>query len=126
MLQNGLLQKQNENLMSFFRKNEPLLQDLERHPKAIKDWQHIYQLTDTLQMNCYSRLRQTFPKITEGSINICCLIRLGYTTSQIALMVSISPESLAKRKGRIRDELMNLRPDMFSHRMPLDEFIRSF
>lgn len=126
MVQNGLLQKQNENLISFFRKNEPILQDLEKHPKAIKDWQHIYQLTDTLQMNCYSRLRQTFPKITEGSINICCLIRLGFSNSQIALMVAISPESLAKRKGRIRDELMNLRPDMFSHRMPLDEFIGSF
>jgi len=79
-----------------------------------------------LQMNCYTRLKQAFPEMADGSLNICCLIRLGFTTKQIAAIVGIEAESLTKRKGRIRDEIMNNHLDLFSKKMPLDSFILSF
>lgn len=126
MVQNGLLQKQNESLMEYFSNNVPLLKTLKDHPKAIKDWKPIYELTDALQMNFYTRLKDEIPEMPEGALNICCLIRLGFTTKQIASMVGIEAESLTKRKGRIRDEIMSNHPNLFNSKMPLDSFVQSF
>lgn len=126
IVQNGLLQKQNESLMDYFSNNVPLLKTLKEHPKAIKDWKPIYELTDALQMNFYTRIKNEIPEMTEGALNICCLIRLGFTTKQIATIVGIEAESLTKRKGRIRDEIMNNHPDLFANKMPLDSFVQSF
>jgi tetratricopeptide (TPR) repeat protein len=126
MMQNGLLQKQNKNLMDYFSNNMPLLKTLKEHPKAIKDWKPIYELTDALQMNCYTRLKNGIPEMPDGSLNICCLIRLGFTTKQIAAIIGIEAESLTKRKGRIRDEIMSIHPDLFNNKMPLDSFVQSF
>ena len=126
VMQNGLLQRQNENLMGYFSNNVPLLKTLKEHPKAIKDWKPIYELTDALQMNFYTRIKNEIPEMTEGALNICCLIRLGFTTKQIATIVGIEAESLTKRKGRIRDEIMNNHPDLFTNKMPLDSFVQSF
>ena len=126
IVQNGLLQKQNESLMDYFSNNVPLLKTLKEHPKAVKDWKPIYELTDALQMNFYTRLKNGIPEMPEGALNICCLIRLGFTTKQIATIVGIEAESLTKRKGRIRDEIMNNHPDLFINKMPLDSFVQSF
>jgi tetratricopeptide (TPR) repeat protein len=126
IVQNGLLQKQNKNLMDYFSSNVPLLKTLKEHPKAIKDWIPIYELTDALQMNFHTRLKNEFPEMSEGALNICCLIRLGFTTKQIAIIVGIEAESLTKRKGRIRDEIMSNHPDLFNNKMPLDSFVQSF
>lgn len=126
MVQNGLLQKQNENLMDYFFNNVPLLKTLKEHPKAVKDWKPIYELTDALQMNFYTRLKNEIPEMTEGALNICCLIRLGFTTKQIATIVGIEAESLTKRKGRIRDDIMNNHSDFFNNKVPLDSFVQSF
>lgn len=126
MAQNGLLQRQNKNLMDYFSSNVPLLKTLKEHPKAIKDWKPIYELTDALQMNFYTRLKNEIPEMPEGALNICCLIRLGFTTKQIATIVGIEAESLTKRKGRIRDEIMSNHPDLFNNKMPLDSFVQSF
>lgn len=126
MVQNRLLQKQNESLMNYFSRNVPMLKKLKEHPKPIDDWTPIYELTDALQMDFYSRIKEEIPEMPEGSLNICCLIRLGFTTKQIASIVSIEAESLTKRKGRIRDEIMNNHPDLFTNKMPLDSFVLSF
>lgn len=126
IMQNSLLQRQNENLMDYFSNNVPLLKTLKEHPKAIKDWKPIYELTDALQMNFFTRLKNGIPEIPEGALNICCLIRLGFTTKQIATIVGIEAESLTKRKGRIRDEIMNNHPDLFVSKVPLDSFVQSF
>ena len=126
IMQNSLLQRQNENLMDYFSNNVPLLKTLKEHPKAIKDWKPIYELTDALQMNFYTRLKNGIPEMPERALNICCLIRLGFTTKQIATIVGIEAESLTKRKGRIRDEIMNNHPDLFTNKMPLDSFVQSF
>ena len=126
MVQNRLLQKQNVSLMNYFSRNVPMLKKLKEHPKPIDDWTPIYELTDALQMDFYSRIKEEIPEMPEGSLNICCLIRLGFTTKQIASIVSIEAESLTKRKGRIRDEIMSNHPDLLNQKMPLDTFILSF
>lgn len=126
MVQNGLLQKQNESLMDYFSNNVPLLKTLKEHPKAVKDWKPIYELAEALQMNFYTRLKNEIPEMPEGALNICCLIRLGFTTKQIATIVGIEAESLTKRKGRIRDEIMSNHPNLFNNKVPLDSFVQSF
>lgn len=126
IMQNGLLQRQNENLMDYFSNNVPLLKTLKEHPKAIKDWKPIYELTDALQMNFYTRLKNEIPEMPEGAFNICCLIRLGFSTKQIATIVGIEADSLTKRKGRIRDEIMNNHPKLLKQKKPLDDFILTF
>ena len=112
--------------MDYFSRNVPMLKKLKEHPKPIDDWTPIYELTDALQMDFYSRIKEEIPEMPEGSLNICCLIRLGFTTKQIASIVSIEAESLTKRKGRIRDEIMSNHPDLLNQKMPLDTFILSF
>ncbi|MFS2545202.1 helix-turn-helix transcriptional regulator, partial [Phocaeicola vulgatus] len=46
------------------------------------------------------------PSLTDGDIQICCLIKLRFSNGDIANMLAISPTSVSKRKLRLKERIV--------------------
>lgn len=64
---------------------------------------------------CYDdfekRLRAEYPNLTNHDIYMCCLLRMGVSNQNIAILLMSNEEALKKRKYRIKREKMNLARD---------------
>lgn len=67
-----------------------------------KLWQEIKEKIDLLFDNYTKRLCHQIPSLTDGDIQICCLIKLRFSNGDIANMLAISPTSVSKRKIKIK------------------------
>lgn len=59
-------------------------------------WQEIKEKIDLLFDNYTKRLYHQIPSLTDGDIQICCLIKLRFSNGDIANMLAISPTSVQK------------------------------
>lgn len=71
-----------------------------------KLWQEIKEKIDLLFDNYIKRLCHQIPSLTDGDIQICCLIKLRFSNGDIANMLAISPTSVSKRKLRLKERIV--------------------
>lgn len=69
-------------------------------------WQEIKEKIDLLFDNYTKRLYHQIPSLTDGDIQICCLIKLLFSNGDIANMLAISPTSVSKRKLRLKERIV--------------------
>lgn len=69
-------------------------------------WQEIKEKIDLLFDNYTKRLYHQIPSLTDGDIQICCLIKLRFSNGDIANMLTISPTSVSKRKLRLKERIV--------------------
>ncbi|MFS2798637.1 hypothetical protein [Phocaeicola dorei] len=68
--------------------------------------QEIKEKIDLLFDNYTKRLYHQIPSLTDGDIQICCLIKLRFSNGDIANMLAISPTSVSKRKLRLKERIV--------------------
>lgn len=66
-------------------------------------WQEIKEKIDLLFDNYTKRLYHQIPSLTDGDIQICCLIKLRFSNGDIANMLAIS---VSKRKLRLKERIV--------------------
>ena len=71
-----------------------------------KLWQEIKEKIELLFDNYTKRLCHQIPSLTDGDIQICCLIKLRFSNGDIANMLAISPTSVSKRKLRLKERIV--------------------
>ena len=71
-----------------------------------KLWQEIKEKIDLLFDNYTKRLCHQIPSLTDGDIQICCLIKLRFSNGDSANMLAISPTSVSKRKLRLKERIV--------------------
>lgn len=69
-------------------------------------WQEIKEKIDLLFDNYTKRLYHQIPSLTDGDIQICCLIKLRFSNGDIANMLAISPTSVSKMKLRLKERIV--------------------
>lgn len=69
-------------------------------------WQEIKEKIDLLFDNYTKRLYHQILSLTDGDIQICCLIKLRFSNGDIAKMLAISPTSVSKRKLRLKERIV--------------------
>ena len=69
-------------------------------------WQEIKEKIYLLFDNYTKRLYHQIPSLTDGDIQICCLIKLRFSNGDIANMLAISPTSVSKRKLRLKERIV--------------------
>ena len=64
------------------------LKDLKEHPRYLKDadWSLIINWTNLQYHQFYTRLEKDFPDFSELDKRYCCLIKMGFSSSQIAVL----------------------------------------
>ena len=70
--------------------------------------QHVLD-TDMLIDVCHNgfitKLKETYPSLTDKDIELCCLIRLGVPGPDILHLLDISDDALRKRRQRLKERL---------------------
>lgn len=69
------------------------------------NWEEIYFATNLLYDGFKDRLIASFPDLNEKEVQLCCLLRAGFDTNDIAFMSEQSIYSIHKRKTSIRKKL---------------------
>lgn len=84
-----------------------------------QQWKPIKEAINLLFDNYTERLVQQIPTLTESDLQICCLIKLHFTNTEIAALLAISTTSVTKRKVRLKERILQ-EIDSFDESQMLD------
>jgi transcriptional regulator with PAS, ATPase and Fis domain len=70
-----------------------------------EDWPAISQWMDKEYNAFITRLKQNFPQLTEHNLTHCALIRLNYSTKEIARFFNVNPSSIQRSRVRLKKKL---------------------
>ncbi|MGM9767991.1 MAG: tetratricopeptide repeat protein [Candidatus Cryptobacteroides sp.] len=84
---------------------DSLIASLRKAPHYLddNDWNRVISLVDKAFDGWCTSLASS--GLTPGNIRIACLVRLGFTTSESAVILGISPASVTKAKQRLKSRL---------------------
>lgn len=113
-------------LMDYLNKHVDLFKNLRANPHYIEDWTPIIEHLDFLYDHFYQRLKNEYPTLTIADLQVCCLIKLKYTTSEIAMMTAVSGPSVTKKKYRIRERMSQLKKGLLKDEMTLEMYLKNY
>lgn len=104
--------------------SEESFKDIERTLKiyaaADEEWKSLKRITDALPPDIDKRLKDNYPKITDGMLQIAQCVASGLTNKQIASLLRIQPESVRKSRYRLRAAIGIKKGES------LEEFLKDF
>ncbi len=113
----GQLQEQRERLASLSRDNEvltaqvlakePLLSALRKKPVYLDEagGKKVRMITDKVYADFTRRLSQSVPALSEYDLTLCCLVKLRFPVSDIAVLLGISSSSVSTSKLRAKKKI---------------------
>ena len=90
--------------------NQQLLKRLtaldEQRASALIDWQSIYHTIDGAYSDFHTRLVRKHGEVLNAKeIQLCCLLRAGFSTKEINMLTRQSMQTIYQRKTQIRQKL---------------------
>lgn len=82
-----------------------------------KNWEEFEARFVAVNQDFYERLKERFPKLTQGDQRLCALIKLNFSSKDMAKLMGISVESVHTTRYRLRKKLQ------LSREINLEEFI---
>src|SRR5690606_13931309 len=81
--------------------------------KLDHDWNAFKIHFEEVHPNFFVHLRSAIPDLNSGDLRMCAYLRLDLNTKEIAKIFNISPDSVRKRKQRLREKLnLNVATDL--------------
>ena len=123
-----LLKEREQKLTGQLIAIHPLMNELRNSPRFMRpeDLAVLRKLTDDIYQDFTSRLNSRFTNLTDVDIQLCILIKLGFSISQIAILTAISPTSVSQQKSRTKKRIQQQKPDCFAEGETLDLWLRKF
>ena len=84
------------------------------------DWNTFNRNFDIVYGNYTKRLHETYPRLTQADIRLCCYIKMGLSSKEIAPLINISFKSVEMARYRLRKKI-NLPSEV-----SLTDFLTSF
>lgn len=87
-------------------KQVSLIDNPEKERDHILVWSDFYQMIDSVYKDFYTRLNTRFgDRLTEKEIQLCCLLRAGFSTKEISVLTGQKFQTIYQRKTTIRQKL---------------------
>lgn len=99
---------------------KPIIQHIRENISKEDEWQIFQENFDMIHKNFFRNLKSGYPHLTSSDLRLCVLIRLNYSTKEIASMQGISIRGIETARYRLRKKL-NL-----SENETLTDFLISF
>lgn len=101
------VKQKDEELHKAIVEKSGLIQQLRRQPHYLKDEEadELVHIVDKAFGGYCTSLSTSEQKLTRANIRLAALVKLGFTTGQIAAMEGISPTSVTKAKQRLKARL---------------------
>lgn len=72
---------------------------------SAKNWEEFEARFVAVNQDFYERLNERFPKLTQGDQRLCALIKLNFSSKDMAKLMGISVESVHTTRYRLRKKL---------------------
>lgn len=101
------LEKREKELCSLLLAQIPFLRQLHLKPAYLNDTElsDIYQITDNIFHHFTQRLSKAISSLSEHEIILCCLIKLRFSITEIAVFLNIAPTSVSRSKLRVKNKI---------------------
>ena len=86
-------------------------------------WKKVCSAVDVLYDNFTVRMNKIIPSMTEGEMQIACLIKLRIPVGDMAVLLGISPASVSQRKQRLKARILQSNGKMAEDLLTLDSWI---
>lgn len=101
------LEKREKELCSLLLTQIPFLRQLHLKPVYLNDTElsDICQITDNIFHHFTQRLSKEISSLSEHEIILCCLIKLRFSITEIAVFLNIASTSVSRSKLRIKNKI---------------------
>ena len=119
------LEERERELTAELANNNELMRKLRENPKFLgaAEWKKLESITNRIYNNFTHRLKTQYSHLTEVDIQLCILIKLRFTVSQIAILTATSPSSVSVQKNRLKKRLLQKEEHLFEEGQTLDMYL---
>lgn len=90
-------------------------------------WDQVYVVMDDIFNKFVLRLKRQFPNLTESDLQLCCLIKLNLSVTEIAkVRNNIQPASVSTHKQKLKTNVLNQLKLDSNSKFSLDKWIHDF
>lgn len=82
-----------------------LLRTIEKNISDVDEWAVFQENFDLIHKNFFRKLKKTYPSLTPSDLKLCTLLRLNYSTKEIAGLLNISVRGVESARYRLRRKL---------------------
>lgn len=72
-----------------------------KKPLTEKDWLALVEVIRVTYLLFFEKLQTTLSGLSEEEIRFCCLLKIGLTSQQLAILLNIQPTSISHKRYRI-------------------------
>lgn len=122
-----VLRKYNSYLVEQVIKGNDLLGKLKKNPKSLSFGQ-LKEIEDevNISFNGYrDRLTTDVPSLSEAELQQCCLMKLGFSVGEMAIIANLAPNTISKRKLHIKEQILKAK-GLPSDKFNLDLWLREY
>lgn len=95
--------------------------DINKKPFHTKDFPLLIDKLNELYDNFAVRLGKAYPKLKERDVEICCLVKAGARTGNIAAIIAMTPNAVTKKKRQILEKM-----EVVDENVTLDRFLSTY
>jgi len=86
-------------------KVDRLTQEINNSFNLDKDWDDFKLIFDQVHQDFFSRLQAQYPQVSPADMRLCALLKLNFSSKQMADILGISVESVKTARSRLRKKL---------------------
>lgn len=118
------LEERERELTAELANNNELMRKLREKPKFLgeAEWKKLADITNRVYNRFTERIKSQYPHLTEVDIQLCILLKLRFTVSQIAILTATSPSSVSVQKNRLKKRLLQADGHLFDDGQTLDMY----
>ena len=119
------LEERERELTAELANNNELMRKLREKPKFLgaSEWKKLEDITNRIYNRFTERIKSQYPHLTEVDIQLCILLKLRFTVSQIAILTATSPSSVSVQKNRLKKRLLQKDEHLFEGGQTLDMYL---
>lgn len=119
------LEERERELTAELANNNELMRKLREKPKFLgaSEWKKLEDITNRIYNRFTERIKLQYPHLTEVDIQLCILLKLRFTVSQIAILTATSPSSVSVQKNRLKKRLLQKDEHLFESGQTLDMYL---
>ena len=119
------LEERERELTAELANNNELMRKLRENPKFLgaAEWKKLEGITNRIYNLFTERLKAEYGHLTEVDIQLCILLKLRFTVSQISILTATASSSVSVQKNRLKKRLLQKNEHLFDDGKTLDMYL---
>ena len=119
------LEERERELTAELANNNELMRKLRENPKFLgaAEWKKLEGITNRIYNLFTERLKAEYGHLTEVDIQLCILLKLRFTVSQISILTATASSSVSVQKNRLKKRLLQKDEHLFDDGKTLDMYL---